>query len=58
MKYSQLFGKTLKQAPHDEVSLNAKLLIRAGFVDKVAAGVYTFLPLGQRVIDRIASIVR
>lgn len=58
MKYSQLFGKTLKQAPHDEVSVNSKLLIRAGFVDKVAAGVYSYLPLGKRVIDNISQIVR
>jgi len=58
LKYSQLFGKTLKQTPHDEVSTNAKLLIRAGYVDKVAAGVYSFLPLGKRVIDKISQIVR
>lgn len=58
MRYSQLFGKTLKQAPHDEVSTNAKLLMRGGFVDKVSAGVYSYLPLGQRVIDKISQIVR
>lgn len=58
MRYSQLFGKTLKQAPHDEFSTNAKLLMRGGFVDKVAAGIYSYLPLGQRVIDKISQIVR
>jgi prolyl-tRNA synthetase len=58
MKYSQLFGKTLKEAPRDEVSLNAQLLTRAGFINKVAAGVYTYLPLGQRVISKISQIVR
>lgn len=58
MKYSQLFGKTLKEAPHDEISTNAKLLIRGGFVDKVSAGVYSYLPLGKRVVDKISQIVR
>ena len=58
MRLSQLLSKTSKQVPHDEVSTNAKLLIRAGFVDKVAAGIYTFLPLGQKVLDNISNIVR
>lgn len=58
MRLSELFSKTSKQVPSDEVSVNAQLLIRAGYVDKVAAGVYTFLPLGQRVIDKISAIVR
>jgi prolyl-tRNA synthetase len=49
MKQSQLFTKTRKEAPADEVAKNAKLLIRAGFVDKLQAGVYTYLPLGLRV---------
>ena len=58
MKQSQLFTKTQKHAPSDEVSLNAQLLIRAGFIYKEMAGVYTFLPLGLKVIDKIADIVR
>src|SRR3989337_249942 len=58
MKYSQLFGKTQKQVPRDEVSVNSKLLIRAGFVRKEVAGVYNFLPLGLRVLNKIANIVR
>ena len=58
MRVSQLFSKTSKQVPADETSVNAKLLIRAGFVDKVAAGIYTYLPLGQKVLDKIAQIVR
>lgn len=58
MRLSELFSKTSKQVPSDEVSINAQLLIRAGYVDKVAAGVYTFLPLGQRVIAKISQIVR
>src|SRR3989344_2184457 len=58
MKQSQLFVKTLKDAPKDEVSLNAQLLIRACFVDKLTAGVYTFLPLGFRVLKNIEKIIR
>ena len=58
MRLSDLLSKTSKQAPRDEVSTNSKLLIRAGFIDKVAAGIYTFLPLGQRVLKNISNIVR
>lgn len=58
MRQSQLPTKTLKEPPKDEVSVNAKLLIRAGFIDKLAAGLYTFLPLGLRVLKKIENIVR
>jgi len=58
MKQTELFTKTFKEVPKDEVSLNAQLLIRGGFVDKVGAGIYTFLPLGLRVINKIENIVR
>ena len=58
MKQSQLFTKTKKEAPSDEVSVNAQLLIRAGFVDKLMAGTYTFLPLGLRVFRKIENIIR
>lgn len=58
MKYSQLFGKTVKTDPKDEVSINARLLIRGGFVRKEVAGVYNFLPLGLKVLTKIANIVR
>jgi len=58
MHQSQLFTKTSKTAPKDEVSLNAQLLTRAGFIDKLMAGVYTFLPLGLRVIKKIEQIIR
>lgn len=58
MKQSKLHIKTLKEDPKGEVSLNAKLLIRAGFIDKTMAGVYTFLPLGLRVLNKIEAIVR
>ena len=58
MKYSQSFINTLRDDPKDEVSTNAKLLLRGGFVDKLMAGSYSFLPLGWRVYQKIESIVR
>ena len=58
MKQSQLFTKTTKTDPKDEESINAKLLMRAGFVRKEMAGVYSFLPLGFRVLKKIETIIR
>lgn len=58
MKLSTLFTRTLKNAPADEVSKNAQLLIRAGYVYKVMAGVYAYTPLGLRVLEKIKQIVR
>ncbi len=58
MRYSQLFGKTSKNAPHDADSVNARLLVQGGFVDQLMAGVYTMLPLGLRVLDKITAIIR
>jgi prolyl-tRNA synthetase len=58
MRYSQLFGKTTKEAPHDADSANAKLLTQGGFINQVTAGVYTYLPLGLRVLTKIKAIVR
>ncbi|MBI4435590.1 hypothetical protein HY630_02870 [Candidatus Uhrbacteria bacterium] len=58
MRYSQLFGKTTKDAPHDADSANASLLTQGGFINQVTAGVYTYLPLGLRVLTKIKAIVR
>ena len=58
MRQSQLFTKTRKDAPKDEVSKNAQLLIRAGYIHKEMAGVYAMLPLGLRVFNNIVSIIR
>lgn len=58
MRLSNLFTKTLRDAPADEVAKNAQLLIRAGFVYKEMAGVYAYLPLGLRVLEKIKQIVR
>ncbi|MDR3571387.1 MAG: His/Gly/Thr/Pro-type tRNA ligase C-terminal domain-containing protein [Candidatus Pacebacteria bacterium] len=58
MRQSELFTKTRKTAPKDEVAKNAQLLIRAGYIHKEMAGVYSFLPLGLRVLNKINDIVR
>jgi len=58
MRQTQLFTRTKKEAPKDEVSRNAELLIRAGFIHKEMAGVYAFLPLGLRVLNKIIGIIR
>ncbi|MCD6094887.1 prolyl-tRNA synthetase [bacterium] len=57
MLQSQLFTKTIREIPKDEESKSAQLLIRAGFIDKLSAGVYTFLPLGFRVFSNIEKII-
>ena len=58
MRFSALFTKTRKEEPQDEVSKNAKLLIRAGYIHKEMAGVYDFLPLGLRTLNKIINIIR
>ena len=58
MRQSKLFTKTRKTAPKDEVAKNAELLIRAGYVHKEMAGVYSYLPLGIRELQKIENIVR
>lgn len=58
MRQSQLFTKTRKTAPKDEVAKNAQLLIRAGYVHKEMAGAYSYLPLGLRVLKNIERIIR
>ncbi len=58
MRQSNLFTKTRKEAPADEVSKNAELLIRGGFINKEMAGVYDFLPLGLMVLNKIINIIR
>ena len=58
MRYSELFGRTLRDVPKDEESLNGRLLTKAGYVQKLMAGVYTFLPLGWRTLAKIENIIR
>ncbi len=55
---SALFGKSRREAPKDELARNATLLIRGGFVDKLSAGIYSYLPLGLAVLRNIETIVR
>jgi prolyl-tRNA synthetase len=58
MLQSKLFVKTERNAPKDEITVNAQLLTRAGFVEKLMAGVYNYLPLGLLVLRKIEQIVR
>jgi prolyl-tRNA synthetase len=58
MLQSKLFTKTRRETPSDEVSKNAQLLVRGGFIHKEMAGVYTYLPLGLRVLNKIGNIIR
>ncbi len=58
MRQSELFTKTRRTAPKDEVSKNGRLLIQAGYINKEMAGVYDYLPLGWRVLKKIENIIR
>src|SRR3989344_6507289 len=58
MRQSELFSRTRRESPKDDESTNAKLLIRGGFIQKASAGVYSFLPLGWRVLNKINQIIR
>ncbi len=58
MRQTELFTRTQKDNPSEEVAKNAQLLIRAGYIDKLQAGVYTYLPLGLRVLRKIETIIR
>ena len=58
MRWSQLYAPTLKEVPSDADVKSQELLIRAGFIRKTVAGVYTYLPLGLRVLQKITQIVR
>lgn len=58
MRQSKLFTRTKKDAPTDEISKNAELLIRGGYIYKEMAGVYSYLPLGLRVLKNIEKIIR
>lgn len=58
MRQSDLFPKTRKEPPKEAVSVNHKLLVRAGFIDQLMAGSWTLLPLGWRVVTKINQIIR
>jgi prolyl-tRNA synthetase len=58
MRLSQLFGKTLRQAPAEAETVGHQLLLRAALVQQLSAGVYSSLPLGWRVLRKIEQIIR
>jgi prolyl-tRNA synthetase len=58
MRYSRLFIPTLKEAPAEAEAISHKLMVRAGYVRQLAAGLYIYLPLGQRVMAKINQIIR
>ena len=58
MRMSTLYAPTLKEDPTDAEIASHRLLLRAGMIRKTASGVYTFLPLGQRVLAKVEAIVR
>lgn len=58
MKYSTFFPKTNKREFKDDLSVNAVLLVKAGYIDQLMAGSYTLLPLGYRVVEKIKQIIR
>lgn len=58
MKSSILFGKTLRDVPSDTESTSHKLLIRAGFIQQIASGIFSLLPMGNRSISKIRNIIR
>jgi len=58
MRFSKIFGKTLREAPTEAENTSHQLLVRAGMIAQEAAGVYSYLPLGWRVLKKIESIVR
>lgn len=58
MKYSSVFASTLRQPPKEAETINHKLLVQAGYVDQLMAGVYTYLPFGLIVLRKIENIVR
>jgi prolyl-tRNA synthetase len=58
MRFSKLFGKTLRQAPAEAESISHQLLLRAGMIAQEAAGIYSYLPMGWRVLKKIENIIR
>ena len=58
MRVSKLFGKTLREVPSEADTISHQLLLRAGMVSQVAAGVYSYLPMAWRVLQKLESIIR
>ena len=58
MKLSQLLTATLREAPADAEIISHKLMLRAGMIRQLAAGIYTWLPLGYRVLKKVEAVIR
>ena len=58
MRFSEYLLDTLKEAPKDAETLSHKLMIRAGMIRKIAAGIYNFLPIGLKVFRKVENIIR
>src|SRR5436309_572488 len=58
MKATQFFVSTLKEAPADAEVMSHKLMMRAGFIKRLGAGIYNYMPMGLRVIRKVENIVR
>jgi len=58
MRYSEMFLPTTKETPSDAEIVSHRLMLRAGMIRKLAGGIYTYLPLGYRVIRKVENIVR
>jgi len=58
VRFSKLFGKTLRQAPAEAESVSHQLLLRAGMIAQEAAGIYSYLPMGWRVLKKIENVIR
>ena len=58
MLYSRLLIPTLKEDPAEAEVISHKLMMRAGMIRKIAAGIYTYLPLGWRTVRKVAEIIR
>ena len=58
MRYSEMFLPTVREVPSDAETVSHKLMIRAGMIRKLTSGIYSYLPLGYRVIRKVENIVR
>ena len=57
MRFSQIFGHTLKEAPSDTQAVSHQYLVRGGYIHQVAAGLFSYLPLARRVLNKIEGIL-
>ena len=58
MKASQFFVSTLKEAPADAEVVSHQLMLRAGMIKRLSAGIYSYMPMGLRVIRKVEAIIR